>query len=192
MAETHLINVHESLVAHVDITVLSNRQFCIVLDPYIEGKQHIGAQQLRQGERKFFLQPGESLRDGIEEIYVLGEDEALLMRCDHEFVDSTPANLLSADHVPQPLPDEGRRRAGETWMIYGPCEYTPPVEVSILEKREAIPLDENEGIYVRLLPLVVSATHFLARSIVDVCKRAPRYEIIPQDLFAWRLARLTC
>ncbi len=27
--------------------------------------------------------------------------------------------------------------------------YTPPVEVTILEKRQAIPLDENEGIYVR-------------------------------------------
>ena len=70
MAETHLINVHESLVAEVPITVLSNRQFCIVVDPYIQGVQAVGSEQLRQGENKFFLQPGESLRNGIEEVYV--------------------------------------------------------------------------------------------------------------------------
>jgi major vault protein len=34
-------------------------------------------------------------------------------------------------------------------MIHGPCDYVPPVEVEIVEKRRAVPLDENEGIYVR-------------------------------------------
>lgn len=34
-------------------------------------------------------------------------------------------------------------------MINGPREYIPPVEIEILEKRNAIPLDENEGIYIR-------------------------------------------
>jgi len=34
-------------------------------------------------------------------------------------------------------------------MFYGPADYVPPVEVEIVEKRKAIPLDENEGIYVR-------------------------------------------
>lgn len=34
-------------------------------------------------------------------------------------------------------------------MINGPCEYVPPVEVEIVEKRRAIPLDVTEGIYVR-------------------------------------------
>jgi major vault protein len=34
-------------------------------------------------------------------------------------------------------------------MIYGPSDYVPPVTVDILEKRRQIPLDENEGIYVR-------------------------------------------
>jgi phenylacetaldehyde dehydrogenase len=34
-------------------------------------------------------------------------------------------------------------------MIYGPRDYIPPVEVEIVEKRVSIPLDENEGIYVR-------------------------------------------
>lgn len=34
-------------------------------------------------------------------------------------------------------------------MIRGPAEYVPPVEVEVIMKRTAIPLDENEGIYVR-------------------------------------------
>lgn len=34
-------------------------------------------------------------------------------------------------------------------MIRGPTEYVPSVEVEVVTKRQAIPLDENEGIYVR-------------------------------------------
>ena len=34
-------------------------------------------------------------------------------------------------------------------MIRGPSEYVPPVEVEVVARRKAIPLDENEGIYVR-------------------------------------------
>jgi major vault protein len=34
-------------------------------------------------------------------------------------------------------------------MIYGPAEFVPPVQVEVIQKRTTIPLDENEGIYVR-------------------------------------------
>lgn len=34
-------------------------------------------------------------------------------------------------------------------MEYGPSEYIPPLEVEVLERRRLIPLDQNEGIYVR-------------------------------------------
>lgn len=34
-------------------------------------------------------------------------------------------------------------------MIRGPTEYVPPVEVEVVAMRKAIPLDDNEGIYVR-------------------------------------------
>jgi len=34
-------------------------------------------------------------------------------------------------------------------MIFGPRDYVPPVTVEVIEKRRKIPLDENEGIYVR-------------------------------------------
>ena len=38
---------------------------------------------------------------------------------------------------------------GDRWMIRGPQEYVPSVEVEVVSKQKAIPLDENEGIYVR-------------------------------------------
>ncbi|BHF73126.1 hypothetical protein SprV_0401620200 [Sparganum proliferum] len=41
------------------------------------------------------------------------------------------------------------RTAGEEWMLTGPLEYVPPIEVEVVTVRQAIPLDENEGIYVR-------------------------------------------
>ena len=41
------------------------------------------------------------------------------------------------------------RKPGDRWMIRGPKEYVPPVEVEVVLKRQAIPLDENEGVYVR-------------------------------------------
>jgi major vault protein len=34
-------------------------------------------------------------------------------------------------------------------MVHGPCFFVPSVELEVVEKREAIPLDDNEGIYVR-------------------------------------------
>jgi major vault protein len=34
-------------------------------------------------------------------------------------------------------------------MVYGPCSYIPPIEVEVVENRERIALDKNEGIYVR-------------------------------------------
>lgn len=41
------------------------------------------------------------------------------------------------------------RRPGDRWMLRGPMEYVPPATVEVVLRREAIPLDENEGIYVR-------------------------------------------
>jgi len=34
-------------------------------------------------------------------------------------------------------------------MIHGPIRYIPPVEVELIEKRNSISMDQNEGIYVR-------------------------------------------
>jgi len=132
-AETHIPDVYEQVVGEVKITPLNNRQYCVVVDPFVEGKILLGQRQLRKGETSFFLKPGERLEAGIQNVYVLSEEEALLLSVKQNYVDD------------QKKP----RKAGDRFMIYGPTDYVPPVEVEVIEKRVAIPLDENEGIYVR-------------------------------------------
>jgi major vault protein len=127
--ETHIVDVYEEVVGEVRITTLTNRQYVIVLDPYgADGKPALGTKQLRKGPASFFLRPGERLAQGIQNIYVLGAEESLLLRATETY---------------------GEKKPGDRWMINGPCDFVPDVEIEILEKRTAIPLDENEGIYVR-------------------------------------------
>lgn len=40
-----------------------------------------------QGERSFFLLPGEQLEKGIQNVYILGEDEGLILRANEAFKD---------------------------------------------------------------------------------------------------------
>jgi major vault protein len=60
-AETRIPDVYEQVVGEVKITSLSNRQYCVVLDPWKDGKQLFGQRELRKGETSFFLKPGERL-----------------------------------------------------------------------------------------------------------------------------------
>lgn len=92
-----------------------------------------GRKELRKGECSFFLNPGENLLEGkCFDVQLLGEDEALLLIAREEYTDEY------GTHLP-----------GERWMVKGPRNYIPDVEVQILERRKSIPLDDNEGIYVR-------------------------------------------
>eukprot|EP00004_Rigifila_ramosa_P000769 TRINITY_DN107_c0_g1_i3.p1 TRINITY_DN107_c0_g1~~TRINITY_DN107_c0_g1_i3.p1 ORF type:complete len:871 (-),score=224.55 TRINITY_DN107_c0_g1_i3:176-2737(-) len=133
-AESHIPDVYEQVVGEVRVTTLNSRQYCVVVDPVDPrtGKIQLGQRQVRTGELSFFLCPGERLEKGIQDVYVLGEDEALLLRATTLFTEN------GTEHA-----------AGDRWMIYGPADYVPPVEVEVLERRRAIPLDDNEGIYVR-------------------------------------------
>jgi major vault protein len=132
-AETHIPDVYERVVGEVNITTLNSRQYCVVVDPvdHKTGKPKLGAKELRKGEVSFFLLPGEKLESGIQAVYVLDSEEALLLR------------------AKEGLRDGQDRAPGDRWMIYGPTDYVPPVAVEIIERRRCIPLDENEGIYVR-------------------------------------------
>lgn len=40
-----------------------------------------------QGEKSFFLMPGEKLEKGIQNVYILGEDEGLILRARETFTD---------------------------------------------------------------------------------------------------------
>mmetsp|Transcript_8465 Transcript_8465/g.21375 ORF Transcript_8465/g.21375 Transcript_8465/m.21375 type:complete len:876 (+) Transcript_8465:195-2822(+) len=132
--EAHIPDVDEVVLGEVKATTLNNRQYCVILDPVCPktGVPQFGQRELRRGDRTFFLQPGESLESGIQSVHVLGEEEALLLR--------------AKEHYKH---DKEVHSAGDLWMISGPTEYIPPVQVEIMEKRRCIPLDKNEGIYVR-------------------------------------------
>merc|ERR550514_847686 len=136
-SDSHIPDVYEHVDGVVTITTLTNRQFCVVLDPYDDdGVQRLGTKKVIKGEASFFLLPGEKLENGIERVHVLSDDEALLLQATESFKDT----VLDKE-----------RKAGDKWMIHGPIEYTPSVTVTVLEQRKAIPLDANEGVYVRNL-----------------------------------------
>jgi major vault protein len=137
-ADTHIPDIYEQVVGEVAITTLTNRQYAVVVDPIgPNGKPQLGKRQLRKGPTTFFLRPGEQLENGIQNIYILGEEEALLLRAKEAFKDTS--------NEKEPID----RRPGDLWMIEGPTDYTPVVEVEVVEKRKSIPLDETEGVYVR-------------------------------------------
>jgi major vault protein len=133
LSPTHIPDVYETVVGEVNITVLNNRQWAVVVDPVgKEGRPQLGKFELRKGECTFFLKPGERLQSGVQNTYILGEEEAILLRAKEEFVEGKER------HLP-----------GDRWMVYGPCDFIPAVQVEVVEKRRAIPLDANEGVYVR-------------------------------------------
>lgn len=73
----------------IKITTLSNRQYCVILDPVgPDGKPQLGQKRLVKGEKSFFLLPGERLEKGIQNVYVLGEDEGLILKAIEAFKDT--------------------------------------------------------------------------------------------------------
>jgi len=160
-APTHIPDVYEKVVGEVSITTLTNRQYCVICDPVRNGVQALGEKELRVGEASFFLNPGERLEQGIQSVIVLGEEEALLLTATEDFLDG-----------------KVERKAGHRWMVYGPSDYVPPIQVHILQKRKSIPLDQNEGIYVRNLKSgkvtsVVGKTYLLKPDEELYVKRLP-------------------
>jgi len=132
--DTYIPDVYENIIRKVKVTTLNNGQYCVVVNPWKGEKQFFKQRELRKGEASFFLKPGESLEDGIQEVYILSQEDALLWKVNQTFFDSS---------------FEKERYSGDRFMVYGPRDYVPPVEVEVIEKRTSIPLDENEGIYVR-------------------------------------------
>ncbi|KAG8140579.1 hypothetical protein E2320_003267 [Naja naja] len=116
--EAHIPDVYEEVLGIADIVPLNSCQYCV-------------------GEKSFFLQPGEWLEDGIQDIYILSEEDGLLLRALRPIEDKTEDG------------EDILRKPGDRWLIRGPMEYVPPAEVEVMELRHSIPLAENEGIYVR-------------------------------------------
>lgn len=176
IATTHFVDPYETFVKEVPITIVKDREFCIINNPVEKDEsgqrvQKFGGRKLVTGPLSFFLEPLEELEDGHpREIYVLKEDEALLLYAEHEFTDSK-----GEIHYP-----------GEKWLIKGPGEYIPPIEVRILEVRSAIPLHKNEGIYIRdektgVVRAQIGSTYMLkAHESLWEKELPPEYELLLQ------------
>lgn len=56
-----------------------------------------------QGERSFFLQPGEHLEQGIQDVYVLSEEEGLVLRAVEAFSDPevSPQTVVEGEGLQQ-------------------------------------------------------------------------------------------
>ncbi|XP_027897467.1 major vault protein [Xiphophorus couchianus] len=156
--EAHVPSVAEEVVGVVNVTTLSSRQYCVILDPVgADGKPQLGQKKVVKGERSFFLQPGEELENGIQSVYVLSEEEGLVLRAVEAFHDTENEEAAEDEEEEELMQESAKRsrrsgilrRPGDRWMLRGPLEYVPLASVEVLLTQRAIPLDENEGIYVR-------------------------------------------
>lgn len=152
--------MYEEVLGLVQLVTLTRREYCVVRDPVdSDGKLQLGtrnhhrnlsrhwacrgplqsspltfepdwlpnmAGELRKGPANFFLEPGESLETGgIQQVHVLAEDEALLLR--------TLEQLEDVDDDGAPV----KRSPGDRWMVYGPRDFIPAVEVRVLPSAHA-------------------------------------------------------
>ncbi|VEL29454.1 unnamed protein product [Protopolystoma xenopodis] len=131
--DSHIIGVNEELVSTVRAITLTAQQYAFKLNPINEnGVCQLGKKQLIRGECSFFLHPGEELEAGVEDVYILSQNEGLVLKATEQIT------IGSRTYSP-----------GEKWLIQGPMEYVPPVSVEVVCCRTSIPLDKSEGIYVR-------------------------------------------
>lgn len=85
------------VVGIVKITTLNNRQYCVILDPVgKDGKPQLGQKKLIKGERSFFLSPGERLEKGTQNVYVLEEDEGLILKANEAFTDADTVSVVNS------------------------------------------------------------------------------------------------
>lgn len=98
--ETFIPGVYEDVVGVVPITTLNNHQYCVILDPVGEdGKPQLGRKKLIKGDKSFFLQPCESLEKGIQDIYILGENEGLILKTIDSFMDLSVSPQVSTSEI---------------------------------------------------------------------------------------------
>jgi major vault protein len=108
----HITDVYERFIESKLITILRDDEFCYIKNPKDDkGQNQLGKKVLVTGPRSFFVQPGEEIDGGIQKIYILEEDEAVLLRAEETHTEE----------------DGTVRNAVDRWMVHGPCRFIPPV-----------------------------------------------------------------
>jgi len=122
---SHIPHVLETVVGTVPITTVNKREWVVIQNPVENGRPQYGKKKILRAENgNFFLQPGEKLVS-TNSVQVLTADKALLLQAVKPFDEMTELGTI-------------HRKAGEQWILPGPREYWPPLEVKVKETLPAI------------------------------------------------------
>jgi len=122
---SHIPHVFETVVGTVPITTVNKREWVVIQNPVENGRLLFGKKKILRAEHgNFFLQPGEKLLS-TNSVQVLTADKALLLQAIKPFDEKTELGTI-------------HRKAGEQWVLPGPREYWPPLEVKVKETLPAI------------------------------------------------------
>jgi len=132
--EVFIPDVNEEIIdSNVILQILNSRQYCIIADPVDEeGKsQLLGTKKFMKGPQTFFLKPGENIFSGTREVCILPANQGIWVTAKEAFVDERGK----------------RRRPGDKWVVYGPGEYWPPIEIDVTRYVYAFLPIEPLGLY---------------------------------------------
>ncbi|KAN0029119.1 hypothetical protein ACTFIV_010992 [Dictyostelium citrinum] len=124
----------------VPVTTLTHLDYVIISDPYDEetGAPLLGEKKIVRGPKNFFQKPGETLSD-IKSAFILEPEDAVYVKVLEEFEESVRSGNTLKNVT---------RKSGTKYLVYGPCEYVPPLTVQVLKKTKAIISNEQFEIYI--------------------------------------------
>ncbi|KAN0031340.1 hypothetical protein ACTA71_010429 [Dictyostelium dimigraforme] len=133
----------------VPVTTLTQLDYVIITDPYDEETSAplLGKKKIVRGPKNFFQKPGETI-SVIKQALILEPEDAVYVKVLEEFEDSFFVNNTLKNVT---------RKSGTKYLVYGPCEYVPPLSVQVLKKTKAIISNEQFQIYIfDLMPAISS------------------------------------
>jgi major vault protein len=155
VSEAYIPDVNEEVTKQVKITIVDEQSYCVLVNPVGEdGKPQLGVRKLVRGELvdgkrqsiAFFLKPGEELEtNAVQQVCLLSPSQAIWVSAREQFRD-----------------DKGRlHKAGDQWLVYGPGEYCPPLEVNTPTIRWVRAFIDIEPLNIRLFQPVLFVVYVL-------------------------------
>lgn len=139
---------NEVIVTHEKMIVLSPRQYCVIKNPKVEGKQNEpvydkdGQVKVTHGDKEyrfyskynepFPLYPGEALEGDLNELTIVGENEAVKIRALRDFND-----------------DGIERVAGDLWSVKGLTTYYPRVEEEVITVTKSVVIKVGTALHLK-------------------------------------------
>eukprot|EP01095_Lingulamoeba_sp_RSL-Kostka_P008698 TRINITY_DN2950_c0_g1_i1.p1 TRINITY_DN2950_c0_g1~~TRINITY_DN2950_c0_g1_i1.p1 ORF type:complete len:530 (-),score=170.31 TRINITY_DN2950_c0_g1_i1:35-1624(-) len=144
LTKSHLVDIYEEIVnEHVPIVSLTNREYCIIENPYNDEKKkfEIGDKKLIKGPCNFFPLPPYETVHQKNNVFILRAFESLRIIAKETFEDK-----IGDGRIPDFKPVI--RKAGQQWYFYGPNEYIPQLEVEVSHGPHALIQVESMNLYI--------------------------------------------